>query len=155
MGPKKDELLHQILQEISDENNTINNSYQEKKTQDKNKSLSGVKKIENILIAMIVMLIIFVLFHPEYETNSIDHNDTRKNKSSISKVGQPKLQKQTVPNTEKNEPLDKEVKSEKMLQTIISENKKTKTQEREILNIPNLKTQREKAKEMLMEQMEN
>jgi len=40
----KDELLNQILQEISDENDTVNNSYQEKKSQGKNKRLSNEKK---------------------------------------------------------------------------------------------------------------
>jgi len=151
---KKDELLKQILQEISDENNTIDNSCREKKIQNKHKKMSREKKIENILIIILVILIIFILFYPNNKKNNSDHNVSKKGKSGITKVDQTKVQKQTVPRV-KEKTVEKEAKSERTVKTVMSENKKTEIQEKEVLKIPNPKTQREKAKEMLMKQMKN
>lgn len=157
LKPKNDELLHQILQEISGENNEINNSYQEKKSQDYNKKISSSRKnIRNIIIGIIVILIIFIFFYPNYKTNKIDYNNTKEDKSILPKANQLyKEQKHTELKTEKKEKLDTVVQSKKTAEITTSEDQKTNVQGNKVLTRQNPETERERAKIILMQQMQN
>jgi len=156
-NPKKDELLNQILQEISDENNEPNNSYQEKKSQDHNKKTSSSRQnIQTIIIGIIVILIIMIFFYLNHETNKIVPNNIKEDKSTLPKATQLyKEQKHTELKTEKKEEWDTEVQSIKTADIIISEKEETNTQEEEILTPQDPETERERAKKMLMQQMQN
>lgn len=155
--PKNDELLNQILQEISDENGETNNSYQEEKSQDRNKKISSSRKnIQSIIISMIVIIILFVFFYPNHKTTKIDHNDTKEDMSDIPKANQLyKEQKHTELKTEKKEKLDTVVQSQKTVEIMTSEEENTSAKEEKVLSGKNPKTEREKAKEILMQQMQN
>lgn len=157
LKPKKDELLNQILQEISDENNEINNSYQEKKRKDHNRKISSSRKnIRNIIIGIIMILIIVIFFYPNHKTNNIDHHNTKEDKSTTPKVNQlHKEQKHTELKTEKKEKWDTEVQSKKIAEITISEEEKTNVQEEKVLIRQDPETERERAKKILMQQMQN
>jgi cytoskeletal protein RodZ len=155
--PKKDELLNQIFQEISDENGKINNSYQENKSQDYNKKISSSRKnIQSMIIGMIVILILFLFFYPNHKTNKIDHNDTREDISNIPKGNQLyKEQKHTELKTEKKEKLNTEAQSKRTAEIKTREDEKTNVQGKKVLTRQNPETERERAKEILMQQMQN
>ncbi|WP_373032485.1 hypothetical protein [Sulfurovum sp.] len=157
LKPKKDELLNQILQEISDEDNEVNNSYKEKIRQDHNKKISSRRQnIQTIIIGVIVVLIIMIFFYLNHTTNKIDHTNTEADKSTLLKVDQVyKEQKHTEFKTEKIEDGDKEIQSRKRVEIIIREEEKIDVQEEEILIQQNPETERERAKRMLMQQMQN
>ena len=156
-NPRKDELLNQILQEISDEDNELNNSYKEKIIQDHNKKISSRRQNrQTIIIGIIVMLIIMTFFYLNQQTNKIAHNTTKEDKSTLPKVDQLyKEQKHTEVKTEKKEDWDQEVQSKKTEEIIISEEEKIDVQEEEILIQQDPETERERAKRMLMQQMQN
>ena len=155
--PKKDELLNQIFQEISDENGEINNNYQENKSQDYNKKISSRQQnIQTIIIGIIVMLIIMIFFYLNHETNKIVPNNTKENKATLQKVNQlDKEQKLTELKQEKIEKWDTEMQSLKTAEITISEEEDTNTQEEEILTPKDPETERERAKKILMHQMQN
>ena len=156
-NPKKDELLNQILQEISNENNELNNSYQERKSQDHNKKTSSRRqKIQTIIIGIIVILIIMIFFYLNHETNKIIPNTSKEETSTLSKGTQLyKEQKNTEFKTEKKEEWEIEVQSVKTADIIISEEEETNAQEEENLTPQDPETERERAKKMLMQQMQN
>lgn len=152
--PKNDELLNQIFQEIANENGETTNSYQESKNQDHNKKISSSRKnIQSIIIGMIVILILFLFFYPNHKINKIDHNDTREDMSSIPKADQ--LSEEHKHTELKKEKLDTAVQSTKTAEITPREEKKTNTQETKVLIRQNPKTERERAKEILMQQMQN
>ncbi len=155
--PKNDELLNQIFQEIATENGEITNSYQEEKSQDHNEKISSSRKnIQSIIIGMIVILILFVFFYPNHKINKIDHNDTREDISSIPKADQfYEEHKHTELKKEKKEKLDTVIQSKKTAEITTREEEKTNTQETKVLIRQNPKTERERAKEILMQQMKN
>lgn len=155
--PKHDELLNKIFQEIADENGETDNSYQENRSQNYNKKISSSRKnIQSIIIGMIVILILFVFFYPNHKTNNIDHNNTRENMSSIPKADQlSKEQKHTALKREKKETLDTDVQSKKTAELTTTEEEKTNVQEKKVLTQQDPETEREKAKETLMQQMQN
>ena len=157
VNPKKDELLNQILQEISDENNEINNSYHEKTSQDDNKKISSRRQNkQTIIIGIIVILIIMIFFYLNHETNKIVPNHTKEDKSTLPKINQlHKEQKHTELKQEKIEKWDTEIQSIKTAEITISEEEKTNAQEEEILTRQDPETERERAKKMLMQQMQN
>jgi cytoskeletal protein RodZ len=156
-NPKKDELLNQILQEISDENNKLNNSYQERKSQDYNKETSSRRQnIQTIIIGIIVILIIMIFFYLNHETNKIIPNTSQEETSTLSKGTQLyKEQKNTELKTENKEDWNQEVQSIKTEEIIISEEEETHAQEEENLAPKDPETERERAKRILMEQMQN
>ena len=155
--PKNDELLNKILQEISDENGEITNSYQEEKNQDHNKKTSSTRKnIQSIIIGMIVILILFVFLYPNHKTNKIDHNDTKEDMISIPKANLlHKEKKYIVLKTEKKEKLDTVVQSKKTAEIMPSEDQKINVQVKKVLTRENPETERERAKEILMQQMQD
>ena len=157
LKPKKDELLNQILQEISDENNELNNSFQERKSQDHNKKTSSSRQnIQTIIIGTIVILIIMIFFYLNHETNKIVPNTSKEETSTLSKGTQLyKEQKNTERKTEKKEKWDTEVQSIKTADIMISEEEETNAQEEENLTPKDPETERERAKRMLMQQMQN
>ncbi|MCW8821222.1 MAG: hypothetical protein OQK45_03265 [Sulfurovum sp.] len=151
---KKDELLNQIFQEIADENGEVKNSYQENKSQDHNKKiLSTRKNIQSIIIGMIVILILFVFFYPNHKTNKIDPNDKKEDISNIPKADQ--LYEEQKYSELKTEKLDTVVQSKKTAEITTHEEEKTTAQETKVLIQQNPKTERERAKEILMQQMQN
>jgi hypothetical protein len=154
LKPKKDELLNQILQEISDENIEINNSYQENKSQGHNKKISSRRQnIQTITIGTIVMVIIMIFFYLNHETNQINHTYTNTDKSTIQKENQLyKEQKYTELKTKK---WDKEIQNIKTAEITISKEEESNAQEEEILTQQDTETERERAKRMLMQQMQN
>jgi cytoskeletal protein RodZ len=154
LKPKKDELLNQILQEISDENNEINNSDQENKSRGHNKKISSRRQnIQTITIGTIVMVIIMIFFYLNHETNQINHTYTNTDKSTIQKENQLyKEQKYTELKTKK---WDKEIQNIKTAEITISKEEESNAQEEEILTQQDTETERERAKRMLMQQMQN
>lgn len=151
---KKDELLNQIFQEIADENGEVKNSYQENKSQDHNKKiLSTRKNIQSIIIGMIVILILFVFFYPNHKTNIIDPNDTKEDMSSIQKTDQ--LYKEQKYTELKKEKWDTVVQSNETAKITTREEEKTNARETKVLIQKNPKTERERAKEILMQQMQD
>ncbi len=156
-NPKKDELLNQILQEIADEDNELNNSYKEKIIQDHNKKISSRRQnIQTIIIGIIVMLIIMIFFYLNHKTSKTVPNNTKADKATLPKVNPlHKEQTYTELKTEKIEDGDKEVQSKKRIEIIISEEEKIDLQEEEILTPQDPETERERAKRMLMQQMQN
>ena len=155
--PSKDELLNQILQEIHDENNeTTNNTYQEKKSQNYNKRSS----IKNIIIGIftIIAIIIFVFFLPSDETKKIENHETKKNMLIITEADQLAKQKEQAEikiERERQQKLYREEHRRKTAERKAMEDKKKNTDREKILNVENQKTEREIAKEILMKQMQD
>lgn len=155
--PSKDELLNQILQEIHDENNeTTNNTYQEKKSQDYNKRSS----IRNIIIGilMIIVIVIFVFFLPSNETKKIENHETKKNiliSTEANQLAKQKEQAELKTEIERQQTLYREEQSRKTAERKAIEDKKRNTEREKVLNVQNQKTEREIAKEILMKQMQD
>lgn len=166
----KDKLLHEIFQEIADENAEAGSTgYQEEKNIDYSKQLSKKRTIQKIrqriIIAMLVILIIFVLFSPNDEADSTDLLDSKQSMYSIPKANQITTEEEQRETDEAGkEALVKEVlaKEEPMIKT--SETKmmpdtkiipKVNTRNTPIPNVQEPRTEREKAKALLRQQLQN
>lgn len=161
----KDKLLKQIFQEIAEENAEIGEPpYQEEKSPDYSKKLSKKRNIQKIrqrvIIAMLVILIIFVLFNPNDETSNMNILDDKKSMYSIPITNQiPTEDKQTKIEKDKKEVLAKEEPMIKISESAAMVDTKNipepTTENTKVLTMEEPKTAREKAKDILMEQMQN
>jgi len=166
----KDKLLNEIFQEIADENTeTGETSYQEEKNIDHNKKLTKKKTIQKIrqrvIIAMLVILILFILFSPSDKTNTTNVIDGQKNMYTIPEANQvptPEELKKAIEEAKKEkEVLVKEapvieISEKAMLMDVPTPNAKPLTVEKqEEKPKEKSKTDREKAKNSLMQQMQN
>lgn len=158
----KDKLLNEIFQEIADENVTTGDTgYQEEKSTDHGKKLARKRLIQKIrqrvIIALLVGLIIFVLFNPNDDTSDLDIIDNKKDMYIVPKANQISVEEEQrevkEAQEQKKEPIIKISEKETPVDTkIIPEADSKSTQS---LNIQEPKTAREKAKNQLMQQMQN
>ncbi|PHS40999.1 MAG: hypothetical protein COB07_03125 [Sulfurovum sp.] len=155
----KDKLLNEIFQEIADENTATDETpYQEEKSTDDSKELSKKRKLQTIrlriIIVLLVLLILYVLFNPKEETDTLNLQDPKENIYSIPIANQiPTVEELREEALAKKEPLIKISEKEMIINTKIipeAEIKNTQT-----LNIQEPKAVREKAKNQLMQQMQN
>lgn len=161
----KDKLLNQIFQEIADENaETDETPYQEEENPDYSKKLSRKKTIQKIrqrvIIALLVILIIFVLFNSNEETNNTDILNDEKSMYSIPKANQiPTESEETKIKAANKEVLVKEEPPIKIPESAPMADTKSipeaTTENTKILTIEEPKTARENAKDILMQQMQN
>jgi hypothetical protein len=169
----KDKLLNEIFQEIADENAaTGDTGYQEEKSIDHGKKLARKRLIQKIrqrvIIALLVVLIIFVLFSPKYDTSDLDIIDNKKDMYIVPKANQISVeeeQREVKAEQEAREQKKEREKSAKKAPTIKISEKETiidtkiipepDTKNTQTLNIQEPKTAREKAKNQLMHQMQN
>jgi len=158
----KDKLLNEIFQEIADENaETGETPYQEEKSPDYSKKLSKKKNIQKIrqrvIIALLVILIIFVLFNPNEETSDMNILDDKQSMYSIQKENQ--ILTETEDKKNEKEALAKEEPMIKISESTPRVDTKSipepTTENTKILTVEEPKTVREKAKELLMEQMQD
>lgn len=162
----KDKLLNEIFQEIADENaETGETRYQEEKSIDHGKKLARKRLIQKIrqrvIIVLLIALILFVLFNPNDDTSDLDIIDTKENMYSIPMANQipteaEELNKEVLP---REEPMIK-ISEKVMMIDVPTPNAKTlavekPTENTNILTGEEPKTTREKAKNLLMEQMQN
>ena len=161
----KDKLLKQIFQEIAEENAEIGEPpYQEEKSPDYSKTLSKKRNIQKIrqrvIIAMLLILIIFVLFNPNDETSDHEIHDSKKNMYNIPIANQipteaekSEIEKENKEVLVKEKPLIKISEKKPMVNTkIIPE---APIESAKTLTVEEPKTAREKAKDILMQQMQN
>jgi len=156
----KDKLLNEILQEIADENDeTGKTSSQEEKNPYSNKKLSKKKNIQKtrqrVIIALLVILIIFVLFNPNEETSDMNILDDKKSMYSIPIANQ-------IPAEDEQDKKEILAKEEPMIKISESAPKidtksipEPTTEDTKVLTVEEPKTTREKAKDLLMQQMQN
>ena len=161
----KDRLLNEIFQEIADENaETGETPYQEERSPDYSKKLSKKKNIQKtrqrVIIVLLVILIIFVLFNPSDETSDMNILDDKKSMYSIPIANQiPTENEQAKREKDKKEVLDKEEPMIKISESTPMVDTKSipepTIENTKVLTVEEPKTVREKAKELLMEQMQN
>ena len=153
----KDKLLNEIFQEIADENGeTDDTAYYEEKSIDYDQKLSKKKTIQRnrqrIIIALLIVLIILILFNPNEKTSDQETHDNKENMYSIPIANQ-------IPTKENNEVLAKEEPMIKISESAPLSDTKIIPQESiesiETLEVQEPKTEREKAKSLLMQQMQN
>jgi len=161
----KDKLLNEIFQEIADENGaTDNTSYQKEKNTNDSKKLSKKRNIQKIrqriIIAILLILIIFVLFNSNDKTSDHKIHDSKENIYSIPIANQiPTEDKQDKREKEKKEVLAKDEPMIKISESVPMVDTKSipelTTENTKVLTVEEPKTAREKAKDILMEQMQN
>ena len=161
----KDKLLNEIFQEIADENaGTDDTGYHEEDSMDYRKKLSKKRNIQKIrqrvIIAMLVILIIFVLFNPNDETSDHEIHDTKENMYSIPIANQIPTEAEEAEIEEENkEVLLKEEPLIKISESVPMADTKSipepTTENTKVLTVEEPKTTREKAKDLLMEQMQH
>lgn len=165
----KDKLLNQIFQEIADENaETGETPYQEEKSTDYSKELARKRKLQTIrlriIIVLLVILILYVLFNPKEETDTLNLQDPKENLYSIPIANQIPTEKELIEEEKQEELAEKKALSKKEPIIKISEKETiaeskiipgTDTQSTQTLNIQEPKTARERAKNQLMQQMQN
>ena len=158
----KDKLLNEIFQEIADENaETDETPYQEEQSPDYSKKLSKKKNIQKIrqrvIIVLLVILIIFVLFNPNEETSDMNILDDKKRMYNIPKANQIPIEVEERKDKKeilaKEEPMIKISESVPMLDT--KSIPEPTIENTKVLTVEEPKTAREKAKEILMKQMQN
>ena len=161
----KDRLLNQIFQEIADENSeTSETADQKEKNSSYSKKLTRKKLRQRIrqrvIIALLVILIIFVLFTPHEEKNHTDVMNDKNSIYSIPKANQipveteeAKILAETKEVLVKEEPLIKITESAPVVDT--KNNPEVTIEESKPLMPEEPKTAREKAKNILMQQMQN
>ncbi len=158
----KDKLLNEIFQEIADENAaTDNTAYPKEKNTNNRKKLSIKRNIQKtrqrIIIAILLILIIFVLFNPNDETSDMNILDDKKSMYNIPKANQIPIEVEERKDKKeilaKEEPMIKISESVPMLDT--KSIPEPTIENTKVLTVEEPKTAREKAKEILMKQMQN
>jgi len=161
----KDKLLNKIFQEIADENaGTDSTGYQEENNTDYSKELSKKRKLQTIrlriIIVLLVILILYVLFNPKEETNTLNLQDPKENIYSIpianqipTEAEEAEIEEENKEVLAKEEPLIKISESAPMTDT--KSIPEPTTENTKVLTVEEPKTTREKAKDILMEQMQN
>lgn len=156
----KDVLLHQIFQEISDENKEINNdSYLDEIIPVPKSRLSKIREIQKkrqwFFIAILVISIIYMLFNLDTQSSQ---NETQKINNDIYAI--PKAN-QIITQKEEIEPLVVKKEEAKNKNTIKKANliqvieKSSITTNNTVIKLNKSQTEREKAKEALFMQMQN
>lgn len=175
----KDRLLNEIFQEIANENAAADNTgYQEEKSTDQNKRLARKRLIQKIrqrvIIALLVVLIFFLLFNPNDDTSGPDIIDSKTNMYTVPKANQISVEEEQreIKEAQKAQEEEKErqVKKEAAKKELIKKEPIIKISEKKTIvetkmipeaDIKNTqpvqapKTEREKAKNQLMQQMQH
>ena len=170
----KDKLLNEIFQEIADENAPADDTgYQEEKNIDDSKKLARKRLIQKIrqrvIIVLLIALIIFVLFSPKDDTSDLDIIDNEKdmyivpiaNQISVEE-NQREIKEKQEEEKKSKERKEKEKSAKKEPIIKISEKQTTidtkiipKSNTKNTQPVQEPKTVREKAKNQLMQQMQN
>ena len=102
------------------------------------------KWIENIVIVLLVVLIVFVLFYPRNTTKPAQSKDSNQSETKVIKTNETKTKNIPVPKIEIKEVLPKETINEKPVQTFLSEETKPNKKVKEVLS-PKEHKQKEKS----------
>ena len=82
--------------------------------------------IENIVIVLLVVLIVFVLFYPRNTTKPAQSKDSNQSETKVIKTNETKTENIPIPRLRLKEVLPKETINEKPVQIILSEETKPK-----------------------------
>lgn len=153
--PHKDRLLKEILQEISNEND-INNPRLPRTTIKARKPKTALATwIENSVIVLLVVLIVLVVFYPKNTTKPVKSKNANQSETKVMKTNEIKTENIPVPSIEPKEVLPVETINKKPAQIIRREETKPSKKTKEVLTPEKTKTEREIAKEKLMQQLRN
>lgn len=156
----KDVLLHQIFQEISDENKEINDDgYLDEIIPTPKTKLSKIRELQKkrqwFFIAILVISIIYMLFNMDPQSSQNEEQKINNNIYAIPKANQIVTQKEEIEPLEvkKEEAKNKHIiKKANPIQVI---EKSSITKNKTVIKTNESQTEREKAKEALFMQMQN
>ena len=151
----KDRLLKEILQEISNEHDGNNPRLSNETIKSHTPKTALVKWVENSVIVLLVVLIVFVLFYPKNTTKPAQSKESNQSQTKVVKTNEIKSENIPVPKSETQEVLPKETINEKPAKIILEEEKKPNKKAKEVLTPEKTQTEREIAKEKLRQQLQN
>jgi len=151
----KDRLLKEILQEISNEHDGSNPRLSNETIKSRTPKTALVKWVENSVIVLLVVLIVFVVFYPKNTTKPAQSKESNQSQTKVIKTNKIKTENIPVPKSETKEVLPKETINEKPAQIIPKEEKKPIKKTKEVLTPEKTQTEREIAKEKLRQQLRN
>ena len=105
------------------------------------------------MIVLLVVLIVFMLFYPRSTTKPAQSQDSNRDATKVIKTNETKTENIPISKIELKEVLPKETINEKPVQIMLSEETKPNKKVKEVLKPEKIKSQREIAKEKLMEQL--
>ncbi|HQR73128.1 MAG TPA: hypothetical protein PLH07_03255 [Sulfurovum sp.] len=151
----KDRLLKEILQEISNEHDGSNSRLSNETIKSRTPKTALVKWVENSVIVLLVVLIVFVVFYPRNTTKPAQSKESNQSQTKVIKTNEIKTENIPVPKSVTQEVLPKETINEKPTKIILEEETKPNKKAKEVLMPEKTQTEREIAKEKLRQQLRN
>jgi len=151
----KDRLLKEILEEISNEQVKANPRFARTTIKARKTKTVFATWIENSVIVLLIVLIVFVVFYPKNTTKPAKSKASNQSQTKVIKTNKIKTENIPVPKSESKEVLPKETINEKPVQIIRREETQPNKNTKEVLIPKKTKTEREIAKEKLRQQLQN
>ena len=153
--PPKDRLLKEILEEISNEQVEVNPRLAHTTIKARKPKTALATWIENSVIVLLVVLIVFVLFYLKNMTKPAQSKESNLSQTKVVKTNDIKTENIPVTKSETKEALPAETINKKPAQIIHREETKPNKISKEVLTPKKTMTEREIAKEKLRQQLRN